>query len=448
MSDATNNKQEFVESADFEAEAKRISEIRDPTDRLLRSGVLALIHSGRAVLETGLSPEVITRTAGRSRRSYYDHFRGKQQFSEQLFDELLGVGSPTASRMQVTSALLGHNDGDLFDTLHLMATAPSIDNVERVNRVARQIVSALGSNDDYARARIKGFYELDQQMYGPVIDSLVESWGLEFREPWTSETATVFFRIIVDGYAMRSLNEPDLEETEAVFLVFKTMFSGMSRLRDSADTDTVDDRLRETSDMAVKYLRERSDPSLVFDARQAVQDATMSELAKRGFINTRLDLVARVAGISQVTIRRAMGDVDDICCEMLSGLLAGLESSAEVDSAGPLAQDPLEILDRHFERTASLMVNHRPLMESITAMCFSSVSTSATKARAVSDEFNRILKERILVAIEAGALSAIPPEDLAAAATVINRNFLQSCSEAEAEAMVDAAHQLLRMMFR
>ncbi len=446
MSDATNNKQEFVESADFEAEAKRISEIRDPTERLLRSGVLALIHSGRAVLETGLSPEVITRTAGRSRRSYYDHFRGKQQFSEQLFDELLGVGSPTASRMEVTNAVLGLNDGDLFDTLHLMATAPSIDNAERVNRVARQIVSALGSNDDYARARIQGFYELDQQMYGPVIGSLVESWGLELREPWTYEAATVFFRVIVDGYAMRSLNEPDFEETEAVFLVFKSIFSGMTRLRDSADTDTVDDRLRETSDMAVKYLRERSDPSVVFDARQAVQDAMKSELAKRGFINTRLDLVARVAGISQVTIRRAMGDVDDICCEMLSGLLAGLESAAEVDSAGPLGKDPLMILERHFERTAALMLNQRPLMESITVMCFS--STSAAKAQVVSDEFNRILIERILVAVEAGALPAIPPEDLAAAALVINRNFLQSCSKVEAETMVDEAHQLVRMMFR
>ncbi len=434
-----------AESADFEAEAERISEIRDPIDRLLRSGVLALIHAGRAVLETGLSPEVITRTAGRSRRSYYDHFRGKQQFSEQLFDELLGVGGPTKSRIGVADAILSLNEGDLFDTLHLMATAPSIGNIERVNRVARQIVSALGSNDDYARSRIADFYERDRLVYEPVISSLVESWGLDFREPWTAESATMFFRVVVDGYAMRSLIEPDLEETETVFLILKTMFLGMARLSDSADNDSVDDKLREVSDMATKYLRERSDPSVVLDARQAIQDATMSELAKRGFMNTNLDLVARSAGISQVTIRRAMGDLDDICCELLNGLVAGLESSALLDAEGAFANDPLVVIERHFERLSSLMSDYRPLMESLNVMWVS--PPSRDKVIEVMAELNRIQRRLISQAVKDGVFEPATSDEITASAMAISCSFLHSDPNAEPHLMATHALRLLHMLF-
>lgn len=437
--------QEGNQSADFEAEANRISEIRDPTERLLRSGVLALIHAGRAVLETGLSPEVITRTAGRSRRSYYDHFRGKQQFSEQLFDELLGVGGPTESRINVADSLLTLNEGDLFDILRLMSTAPLIGNVDRVNRVARQIVSALGSNDEYAHKRIADFYARDRLVYEPAIRALVESWGLDFREPWNAESATMFFRVVVDGYSMRSLVEPELEESETVFLILKTMFLGMTRLRDSADNDSVDDRLREVSDMAVKYLRERSDPSVVLDARQTIQDATLTELAKRGFVATNLDLVARSAGISQVTIRRAMGDIDDICCELLDGLVAGLESAVELDLSGALADDPVAIIGWHFERLRTLMTESRPLMDSISVMLLS--PTSKPKVDGVLADLTQVLERLLRAAIDSGHFAPASPEETSVASAAIHRCFLQSCPVFGAESMIDEATLLMNLMF-
>ena len=432
-------------AADFAAEAERISEIRDPTDRLVRSGVLALIHAGRAVLETGLSPEVITRTAGRSRRSYYDHFRGKQHFSEQLFDELLGVGGVTKDRLNTVEMLMDFNDGDLFESLRLMATAPALGNAARVNRVARQIVSGLGANDDYARARIDDFYERDRLTYEVVITSLLDSWGLEFREPWTAETATTFFRVVVDGYAMRSLMQPEIDETEAVLLVFKSVFRGMVRLGDSADTDSVDDQLREVSDMAKKYLRERSDPSVVLDARQAIQDATMTELKKRGFANTNLDLVARLAGISQVTIRRAMGDLDDICCDMLYGLLAGLESAAELDVAGPTATDSLSVIKRHFERVCVLVADYRPLMDSISFMLLT--PSSANKAQLLVEDMERILRILITSAIDDGTLAQASPERVATGAKAINSSILRSSSNLETAAILDDARTLFAMLF-
>lgn len=441
MNDVTNAN----ESADFDAEAKRIGEIRDPTERLLRSGVLALIHAGRAVLDTGLSPDLITQTAGRSRRSYYDHFRGKQQYSEQLFDELLGVGGPTESRINVAESVLTRNMGDLFDTLRLMSTAPSIGNVERVNRVARQIVSALGSNDDYARTRIADFYARDRLVYEPVVQSLVESWGLEFREPWTAEAATMFFRVVVDGYATRSLVEPDLEESETVFLVLKTVFLGMTRLRDSDDNDSVDDQLREVSHMAVKYVRERSDPSVVLDGRVAIEDATIAELSNRGFIATNLDLIARSAGISQVTIRRAMGDVDDICCGMLDGFVAGLESAVELDLSGALADDPVSAIGWHFERLRALLIESRPLMDSIAAMLLA--PKSKPKADEVLNDLNSILERLLCAAVDGGHFGQASTEEITAASTAIHRCFLQSSPVIGPDSMIDEAMLLLHLMF-
>ncbi len=432
------------ESADFHAEAERIAALRDPTERLLRSGVLALIHAGRAVLENGLSPEVITRTAGRSRRSYYDHFRGKAQFTEQLYDELLGIGGPTRARIDVADFLLSLNQGDLADTLFLMAKAPTIGNVERVNRIARQIVTALGANDPYARDRIRDFYARDRLVYEPVIASLIDSWGIELREPWTVERATLVFRIVIDGMAMRSLVDDDLEETDMVFLVLKTLLPGIGRLRHSADTNSVDDLVQELSDTARKYMREREDPSVVLDARSAVQAATLEELAKRGFSKTTLEGIERTSGISQTTIRRSMGEVVEICCEMLDGLVAGLESAVEIELSGPLAADPRAMIDRHLDRTAELFLSRRPLIEAWTVML---VSGAEQKAVEVTLQLTGILDRLVQVAAASGQVVAPTQQQRRTAATAVTQALTRTAELSGYSSPAEEARTLLDMCF-
>ncbi len=410
-------------SVDLELEEQRIADISEPTERLIRSGVVALIRSGRAVLESGLSPELVSRTAGRSRRSYYDHFRGKADFTDRLIDDLLGVGGATPARIDVAEHLIDTNTGDLAHTMYLMATPPRIGNRERIDRIGRQIVTALAATDPYAQNRITDFYERDRLVYEPLIVQLFESWGLEFREPWDHNLAAVMFRIVVDGTAMRAAVDDSVDGHELLLLILQTVLPSISKLADSTDDDSVSDLIRSISDQARYHLRERRDPALVVDSRTAIHDAALREIAARGFAMTTLYNVAEAAQLSVRTVRRSVGELDDIVCDILNGYIAGLDNAAELDLADTCKGDPWSATVRHVHRCAKLLADWPTLTQALTALA---VTGESKAARHTVAKLHALLIRLLSAAQDAG-------------------QFEQSLSKPQLEV---TAHSGVRLLFR
>ena len=412
-----------VYSVDLELEEQRIADVTDPSERLVRSGVLALIRSGRAILDNGLSPELISRIAGRSRRSYYDHFRGKAEFTDRVIDELLGVGGATPARIDVAEHLIDTNTGDLAKTLYLMATPPSIGNRERIDRIGRQIVTALAATDPYAKKRITDFYERDRLVYEPLVVQLFESWGLEFREPWDHNLAAVMFRVVVDGTAMRSAVDETVDDRELLLLILQTMLPSISKVADSEDDDSVLDLIRVMSDQARYHLRERRDPALVVDSRKAIHDAALSEIRARGVTLTTLYHVAESAQLSVRTVRRSVGELDDIVCDILNGYIAGLDNAAEVDLGDSCKGDPWAATIRHVHRCSNLLADWPVLTH---ALANYAVTGESEAARKTISKLDGVLTRLLSAAQDAG-------------------QFSETLSKAELEL---TAHSGVRLLFR
>ncbi len=86
--------------------AEEIAAIGDPRDRFLAAGARMLVDDGFRVLAAGVSPERVAALAGRSRRTFYEHFETKEDYLRAVLRRHLDTSDEEMESERLTEDVL------------------------------------------------------------------------------------------------------------------------------------------------------------------------------------------------------------------------------------------------------------------------------------------------------------------------------------------------------
>jgi len=101
-----------------------VLDIADPAQRLIHAGARLLLDDGFRIIAAGLSPNTVARTAGRTRRTFYDHFETKEAFTRAVLLEYLVVaerGALTGDFEQAFAGQILDAEGDVVESIRSLS---------------------------------------------------------------------------------------------------------------------------------------------------------------------------------------------------------------------------------------------------------------------------------------------------------------------------------------
>lgn len=345
-----------------------IEAITDPRERLAMAGARALIDHAFEILSAGVSPDLITSVAGRTRRVFYDHFPDKESFLRAVFADVYDPGLHhlvTGASSEDISALLQLTQGDLFDAVQRLA-ALAFGGVLSSEADRMQIIGwAMAQSDPEIHAQLADYYRGVDASSVRVIEELMRAWGLEFRPPWDAQRLACVLHAIGEGLYMRAAVDPDLADLD----LFELSCLSLMPLASAPAGQSVGDVRRYLDDFALEvaqswrqHVADGSDDASYERLAAGFRD----ELRAGGFGAVSLASVARRCRISPALIERNFPSVTALLRSVVEDSLPSLQSEADFDLAdGDISVR--EALGRHLRRLATWTTGNPDLGTAILA---------------------------------------------------------------------------------
>ena len=345
-----------------------ISEITDPRARLAMAGARALVDHAFDILSTGVSPDLVTSVAGRTRRVFYDHYPDKESFLREVFAEVYDAGLHhlvTGASPEEVSTLLRLSHGDLFDAVSRLAEL-AFGGVLDSEADRLQILGWAMAQDDPEIGRMLTAYYTDVDAASiHVIAELTDAWGLELRPPWTAERLACVLHAVGEGLYMRAAVHPDLADLDLFELTCLSLMPIVAAPTERVGGDVrrhLDDYAMEVAESWRRHAAEPNEDASYERLAAAFRD----ELRAGGFAAMSITAVARRCRISPALIERNFPSITSLLRSVVDDSLPSLQSEADFDLAdGDISVR--EALSRHLRRIGTWVTGNPDLGTAILA---------------------------------------------------------------------------------
>lgn len=340
----------------------------DPRRRLAMAGARALVDHAFDILAAGVSPDLITSIAGRTRRVFYDHFPDREAFLREVFSGVYDAGAHhlvSEASAEDISELLQLSKGDLFDAVQRVA-ALAFGGVLESDADRMQIIGwAMARGDDAINAMVTDYYHGVDAASVRVIAELMGAWGLEFRAPWTAEKLACVLHAVGEGLYMRAAVDPQLADLDLFELTCLSLVPMASEPAGGAGVDIrrhLDDFALEVAESWRRHVAVPHDDASYERLAAGFRD----ELRVGGLGAVSIAAVARRCRISPTLIERNFPSITALLRSVVEDSLPSLQSEADFDLAdGDISIR--ETLRRHLRRLGTWVTGNPDLATAILA---------------------------------------------------------------------------------
>jgi AcrR family transcriptional regulator len=385
---------------------------RRPTkDRLIDAAVDALGALTATDLVTAVGTREIARRAGVSPAAFFHHFASVADFAQAVIER---VYDPGPSPAQITVERLEEiRTAQLpVDTEYHFHEAEFARLVQSPDLPLRVALSIFGG--PRAATAYRGYLAALEDRLAAVFGALISSWGREPRPPFDVESLNTTHMALVHGMVLR--HRLDSARVGAGHFKRAAVALNLVLLRLVGDRHTVDDRV---SEMNYYPLRD-AHTGVAVRGRRAVSRARILAAAaelfgSRGYDNTSLAAIARLADVSESTVYEQFASKSRLASALWVKQAADMLAARE-----PIALSPGPRLRRHLLDLAAFAAAHAGH-----AAPYLSDLVCHAPAPADGDELRRRTRVEVAGALGAGALRTDGPDadDLAdlLLSTVISR---------------------------
>ena len=346
---------------------EQIQQITDPRQRLLAAGARVVLDDGLAALANGVSPDRVTRVAGRSRRIFYDHFATKEDFLGEVVSHYLepdGFAELARSSSTEIANLVWSTQGDLVASARTLCETSFERGVGSDADRFRALITALSVSGPMGEM-VQHRLDRTEEAIGEFVTTLHEQWGLELRPPWTARRIACAVHALADGLMLRARAGVDVADGELFSLAVLSMLP-MATQRSVDARTTVTERLESFNHQLVATWRERTLPEEAPNTRERVVDAFLGALADHGPRDTSVARVSELSGVSEAAIIGAFGSIEGLLSAALQDSTPSLQAEAEFD----LTSDAItveEAVRRHLVRVGTWVVDQPLLANAVMA---------------------------------------------------------------------------------
>ncbi|MCB0995354.1 MAG: TetR/AcrR family transcriptional regulator, partial [Acidimicrobiales bacterium] len=409
---------------------------------LLAAGVKLLLDDPISVLQSGFSPEVVAAAAGRSRRTFYDHFPSKHEYVRELLASARSWSADYGDQdMHLLDHLVAGLDGDLVRTIELVVTSPATAVRDSPSTLVQIVARIFGCHDAELAPLLRDAASATDEVNGAAIGTALGLWDLELRPPWTAEHLSAVLHALVQGLAIRRLvaDEPDEDLTTLTVLTLLPTLT-----RSFGDPRTLDETLESFNRAASERWRDRGRSTQMTNARARVLTALREVLRTHGLAGATLERIAGAADVSLPTAARAFGSVDDLVVMCIEDYLPYLESEAHLDLTSPTTTVH-DAAVRHVARLHRLATDDPHVVEALLQIGLIGTGSYDTKAGAFYLRLCQPLLDLLEHGRRSGVVNSTMPLDRAARLMTIGalgRALGDAHTAAEA-----AATELCAMLF-
>ena len=318
------------------------------------AGARALADHAYDILAAGVSPELVTTTAGRSRRVFYDHFDDKDDYLRALF---AAVYDTTLHRLVTVTptedvvGLLRLSEGDLFDAIQRLA-ALGFEAVLGSEADRLQIIGwAMARDDTQIEAMVRRYYHDVDASTTKIVDALLGGRDLELRAPWTPDRIAAVLHALADGLYMRAGVDPDLADLDLFELTCLTLIPTLTTAASQEPAD-IRSHLDEFASTAAEVWRYRTDTPVEERGYERVIAGVLDHLADGGFGSLSLGAIARRCRLPPALVERNFPTVTALLRAVVDQRMPTLQSEVEFDLADPDISGR-DALRRHLQRVGA-----------------------------------------------------------------------------------------------
>ena len=184
-----------------------LTEIADPAERLLQAGARLMVDDGFRILANGLSPELVTGMAGRTRRVFYDHFETKEEYARTVLERYLDMADPGELTEEFAAAfedLIFEAKGDIIEAVRAISEALFSTTAASTEPVIHAIAWGIAASDPHVRQSVNEYFGAIDDLYDHMVSRALVEWGQKLRPPWTARSLTVAIRALSDGFNVRN----------------------------------------------------------------------------------------------------------------------------------------------------------------------------------------------------------------------------------------------------
>ncbi len=336
-----------------------LATISDPADRLVHAGARLLVDDGFRILAAGLSPDVVTGLAGRTRRTFYDHFETKEDFTRAVFDAYLRLEDHANLTTVFTDAfdeLIMAAEGDIIEAVSAISAALFPASTTSEENIVQSIAWSAAVDDEQVRAMLDDYFVAVDGLYEHVVERALDEWGQKLRPPWTVHALTLLLRAIIDGFQVRNRVQPETADHEFFARCILAMVTPLVQHDHEAERP-FGDELRGLSRQNVAAWRDRHDRDLIANTRQRVLDSVGPALREAGPGPLTLDAIARWADVGIGALRQVFASADEVVAAAILDSLPGFDREIDFDLASD-TMDVRKVLQRHLLRLAQWTADH------------------------------------------------------------------------------------------
>lgn len=330
-----------------------VAELADPAERLVQAGARLLVDDGFRVLAGGLSPEVVTAMAGRTRRVFYDHFETKEDYARAV----LGAYVEVAAEIDLADAFLGAFEelifeakGDIIDAVSSISNALFASPVESDEALVHSIAWGLGTTDSQVRATVRNYFEGVDDFYDQVVSRALVEWGQKLRPPWTARDLSIVIGALANGFNIRNRIQSGTVDADFFASCVLAVIAPIMQPADEAERP-FGEELRGISRQNAAQWRERHDPALIANTRQRVLDSVVPALREVGPDGIALETIARWADVGITSLRTVFANSDEVVCTAVVDALPAFDREIDFD-LGTDTMTIRKVLHRHLLRLA------------------------------------------------------------------------------------------------
>lgn len=330
-----------------------LAEIADPAERLVQAGARLLVDDGFRVLASGLSPEVVTTMAGRTRRVFYDHFETKEDYARAVLAAYLDLAEETDLAGVFAGAfeeLIFEARGDIIDAVSAISNALFTTSADSGESLLHDIAWGIGTSDPHVRRGAARYFDALDDFYDEMVSRALVEWGQKLRPPWTARDLSLFIGALSEGFHTRNRVRDDPIDADFFATCILAIVAPIMQPADEADRP-FGEELRGLSRQNAAQWRERHDPALIANTRQRVLDSVIPALREVGPAAVTLETIARWADVGIGSLKNVFASADEVVCTAVVDALPAFDREIDFD-LGTDTMGIRKVLHRHLLRLA------------------------------------------------------------------------------------------------
>ena len=330
-----------------------IGDIADPAERLVHAGARLLADDGFRILANGLSPDLVTGLAGRTRRVFYDHFDTKEEYTRAVLATYLDVppeGDLTSEFLIAFEELIFQARGDIIEAVSAISEALFETTDDVGEELLHTIAWGIAASDDNVRIAADHYFTVVDDLYENLVDRALIEWGQKLRPPWTSRDLSRVIRALSDGFQARNRIQKGSVGPDFFATCILAVVAPLMQPIDEAERP-FGEELRGLSRQNAAQWRERHDPALIANTRQRVLDSVVPALRQEGPSGISMESIARWADVGIGSLKQAFASSDEVVCTAIVDALPSFDREIDFD-LGTDTMSRRKVLHRHLLRLA------------------------------------------------------------------------------------------------